>query len=160
MRGVWSYLLLWQARHDHDVATRVRAERRQGRQHILGQRRVGVTLVKEPCPRGGERASPVEKKRPPRRALELFDGLSRVQRLEARSHADEAELGEPKAYAHKVLLALGGGGLELGDEAVGESLERARHDGGEVLCSACVPFVGGHAESSVEHLRRRGERWR
>ena len=58
------------------------------------------------------------------RALELFDDLGCVERLEAGSHADEPKLGVAESDAHEVLVPLRRHGLELEQEALGEGLVR------------------------------------
>jgi hypothetical protein len=49
-------------------------------------------------------------------------------------------------------LSLGGHGLELGEEAMGEGGARTLVNVCEVLCGTCVALGWCHGEGCVEHL--------
>mmetsp|Transcript_7366 Transcript_7366/g.18305 ORF Transcript_7366/g.18305 Transcript_7366/m.18305 type:complete len:332 (-) Transcript_7366:273-1268(-) len=149
-------LLAREAAHDHDVARGVGAQLGQAVEHVARQRvPVGVALVEEALGVGGrERASPVEQQHALRRALELLDHLGGVERLEAGAHAHEPELGVPEADAHEVLVPLGGHGLELEQEALGEGLVGAAEHEVEVLGGARLALLRAHHERGVEALHQ------
>jgi len=109
------HLLARQPTHDHHVARWVGAQLAKRVEHGGRQRvPVGVALVKETLGVGGrEGAAPVEQQHALCRALELFDDLGGVERLEAGAHTDEPKLGVAESDTHKVLVPLRGHRLEL-----------------------------------------------
>ena len=68
------------------------------------------------------------------------------------AHAHQPELGRPEAHADKVLLPLGDGRLQVGEEALREGFVRAAHDVREVLLGTHVALLVAHPQRNVQRL--------